>query len=101
MSACRLPVEGYPCDPSLSKDCGCRTTLPTVTVTPISPGASAYLVQAPGLPFSMAHRVPNGWKQSRSRGATHESLFALVDDYMAGHGVQEYQLDARAVVGAA
>lgn len=77
------------------------STIPTVTVTPISPGASAYLVEAPGLHSTTAHRVTDGWKQSRSRGATHESLFALVDDWAAAHGIDEYQLDARAVVGAA
>jgi hypothetical protein len=98
----QTPLKPHQCPDCLDdvRDCGCCPTLPTVTVTPVGPGSSVCLVQAPGLPFGMAHRAANGWKPSPT-GATVDSLFALVDDYMAAHGCDEYQLDARAVRGVA
>jgi hypothetical protein len=77
------------------------STLPTVTVTPSPTGRGLrYVGKCPGLPAFYAVGSGDHWHLSQS-AVIYESLFALVDDYMARHGVDEYQLDARAVVGAA
>jgi hypothetical protein len=77
------------------------TTLPTVTVTPTDTGRGMrYVGKCPGLPAFIAVGYSDHWHLSQS-AVIYESLFALIDDQMAAHGVDEYQLDARAVVGAA
>ena len=77
------------------------STLPTVTVTPADTGRGLrYVGKCPGLPAFTAVGHGDHWHLSGS-AVIYESLFALVDDWEASHGVDEYQLDARAVVGAA
>ena len=77
------------------------STLPTVTVTPTDTGRGLrYVGKCPGLPAFYAVGSGDHWHLSGSV-VIYESLFALVDDYMSSHGHPEYQLDARAVVGAA
>lgn len=78
------------------------TTLPTVTVTPLDPSAlvgnNAYWIDAPEpAPCVVVLRVPDGWKHTSSRHATHENLYQLIDEYMSAHGHPEYLLDASAV----
>jgi len=79
------------------------STIPTVTVTP-SPTDTGrglrYVGKCPGLPAFTAVGRGDHWHLSGSF-VIYESLFALVDDWAASHGIDEYQLDARAVVGAA
>ena len=79
------------------------STIPTVTVTP-SPTDTGrgmrYVGKCPGLPAFYAVGSGDHWHLSQS-ATIYESLFAIVDDWAASHGIDEYQLDARAVVGAA
>ena len=79
------------------------STLPTVTVTPADTGRGLrYVGKCPGLPAFCAVGSGDHWHLSQS-AVIYESLFALVDDWAAANGIPSdgYQLDARAVVGAA
>jgi hypothetical protein len=78
------------------------STLPTVTVTPLSGDqshATVFVAKTAPWHWILIHRVPDGWKRSQDRVATHETLYGLIDDWMAANGYQSdgYNLDASAV----
>lgn len=75
---------------------------PTVTVEPLADGSDGvYVVRCAGVAITSAVRQGNGTWHRCASPVRYESLFALVDDYLAAQGVQEYQLDASRVRGAA